>query len=215
MTVQTDESLPILVGGLLPRVFDLKLSCRTGSCEIKWGIREIKQVEESVRRQLDAACETWSDRTSGKVQVEYELSVTDRPIRVVRKCTVKKPSVAELIGEELYGKATCFTVWVSLPDCVFPALGQQKPYTNHDYMWIPTTERRALDDLDRRKPRDAASHELKHWVKNRMEEIGVRCIPSPDGSKKKQYWPNLREALTPENIRGLNELIRERKGARG
>jgi len=204
-----DEPVSIYLGCLLPTAFDIALTCQAGCCGIKWGIRDVSHVEESVRRQLDAACEKWKEKTCKRIQVNYELRVTSCPIRRIKDCRVKEPSVSELLGAELYHKATCFVVWVPLPDCTFPALGAQAPYTKGDYMWIPTTEERELKD----PPRDAASHELKHWVKNRMKDIGV-CIPSPDGKDKKEYWPKLQEALTAGNIAKLNEEIAERKRKR-
>jgi len=82
-------------------------------------------------------------------------------------------------------------------------------------MWIPTTESRELHDLKHKVPRDAARHELKEWVKSRMEEIGVDTIPSPDERKKKEYWPKLREALSDaNNISKLNETISARMAKR-
>lgn len=205
-----NESVRICLGCLLPTVFDVTLTCQAESCGVKWGIREVDQVEKSVRRQLDATSDKWNRETCGKVQVDYKLRVSGCPVRLIKECRVKEPSVAALLGDELYGKATCFMVWVPLPDCSFPALGKQPPYTKGDYMWIPTTEKRELDDLTKCRPRDAASHELKHWVKNRMKDIGTRIL-SPDGKDKKQYWPKLREALTDANIAALNKNISERQ----
>jgi len=80
-------------------------------------------------------------------------------------------------------------------------------------MWIPTTESRELLDLEEKEPRDAASHELKHWVKNRMKNIGV-TIRSPDKDTEEQYWPELRKALTPENIAEFNRKVAQRIASR-
>jgi len=215
---KVDERVSIYLGSLLPTVFDLKLTCQEDSFQIKWRIQEVERVKKSVWRQIQAACKVWADRTDHKVTVQVkndDLVVTDRPIQFINKrCHVKEPSVAALIGEELYGKATCFMVWVPFPDCVFQGLGGPSPRTGHDYMWIPTTESMELHDLEHKEPRDAARHELKHWLKERMKTIGVRGIPSPDKDKKKQYWPKLMEALTAENIANLNKEIAERKKKR-
>ena len=189
-----DGTVKIYLRCLLPTVFDVKLKCQEDSFEIKWNIREVHRVEKSIRRQLRVACKKWNAEMSGKVQVKYKLCVRHQPVRVVtRRHHVKKPSVHELLGDKLYGEATCFMVWVPYPDCVFQWLGKPSPRTGHDYMWIPTTETRELHDLEHKEPRCAARHELKHWVKNRMEDedIDVHTIPSPDKDRKKQYWPKL------------------------
>ncbi len=202
-----DESVRISLGCLLPSAFDLTLTCGT-RCR---NISDVRGVKDSVRRQLDAACEKWGRETCGKVRVHYdEPCVTDKPVRVIKKLRVKEPSVRELIGDELYYRATCFVVWVPLPDCDFEVLGLS-PYTRGDYMWIPTTEARDLHDLKQDEPRNAACHELKHWVRSRMKDIGVSAVPSPH---KKDYWSKLNDALTPKNIAMLNKEVLKRVAKR-
>jgi hypothetical protein len=208
------ESVSIYLRCLLPTVFDVKLNCQGDSLEVKWNIRDVCQVKKSILRQLSDACKKWEEETSGKLRVDHKLWVTDQPVRVIdRRHHVKKPSVAELLGNEPYGEATCFMVWVPYPECVFEGLGKPEPRTKHDYMWIPTTEARELHDLEHKEPRDAARHELKHWVKERMKGIGVK-IPSPDGKDKRQYWTKLNDALTPENIAKFNKEIKARMKTR-
>ena len=220
MHTQNQGLIQIRLACLLPTKFDVKLTCQEDSFEIKWSVAAARRVEESVRRQLDAACKTWAHETGGKVLVRVkhdDLVVTDRLIQVIKECRVKEPSMAELMGVDLYRSATCFMVWVPFPVCVFKGLGKPRPYTpkRSDCMWIPTTESRELHDLKHKVPRDAARHELKEWVKSRMEEIGVDTIPSPDERKKKEYWPKLREALSDaNNISKLNETISARMAKR-
>jgi len=207
MATVSKPHLEVQLGCLLPTVFDLTLACGTKLRDVA----QVAGVEESVRRQLDAACEKWDRKTCGKVRVAYDLRVvTDQPVREIKACRVKQPSVAHLLGDELYRKATCHMVWVPLP-CDFEVLGVH-PYTRDkdDYMWIPTTEQGSLDDLNEDKPRKAACHELKEWVRYTTKRIGVR-IPSPH---KKEYWSKLNDALTPENIDKLNKEIAARITAR-
>ena len=181
-------------------MFDLTLTCGTKCGDVV----EVGRVEKSVRRQLDDACKKWRRETCGKVHIDYELRVvTDQRIRRIEKLRVKEPSVAKLLGDELYGKATCFMVWVPLP-CDLKMLGVH-PYTRdkHDCMWIPTTEQMALDNLKEDKPRKAACHELKEWVRYKTKKIGIR-IPSPH---QKDYWSKLNDALTLKTIQDINKEI--------
>jgi hypothetical protein len=202
-----DQSVRIYLGCLLPTVFDLTLTCGR-KCR---DVTEVGRVEESVRRQLDAACEKWDRETCAKVRPDYELARVGTPVTKIKGLRVKNPSVRQLIGDRLYSRATCFMVWVPLPDCDLEVLGV-KPYTRdkQDYMWIPTSEQRELDNLKEDKPREAACHELKEWVRFTMRKIRVQ-IPS---AHREDYWSKLNDALTPENIRKLNKEVSERVAKR-
>ena len=219
-----DNLVRIELRCLLPTVFcGVKLKCRGEWLRIKWSLRETERVKQSIERQIRAARKDWGDRTSGKVDIDAKLHVATEPVRRInRRHHVKEPSVKDLLGNELYSEATCFMVWVPYPECIFEGMGKPKPRTRRpdDYMWMPTKESRELHDLEHKKPRCAARHELKHWLKNLWTEIAkaesakaesAECpIPCPDGKDRRQYWPRLNDALTPENIAKLNKEISAR-----
>jgi len=149
----------------------------------------------------------WLRNTAGLSSITFEAAISKEPVVCRLKLdedgkhrpddarTWKRPEPAELHGSK------CFFVWLAFGDEFYESIRSKdrKGRITGDHMWFPCRERK---EIDRQGYRSGLRHELKHWVKERFKAIGVP-LPSPDGERKREFYPKLVEAITDSNIRGL------------
>jgi len=177
-------------------------------------------VTISIHRQMAFLAGLWYSRTDSNIIIDYRVDVCEFTVESLKRITgdykITEPSVETLAGAFLSRWADCFAIWILFEPELYKRLECRKgkklrPFICGDDFWIPGTEKETLEDIERCKPRKAARHELKHWVKNRMECIGVTGIPSPH---KRQYWEKLRPTLTRDNLQKLSAAIDRRTRCR-
>lgn len=207
--------ITIELAALLPLAFDAEVTGVPERDQLRYDVPSchIPEVAASIRRQLAHVALTWRDSSDGMVAVNWTFHDTSRPVEKLQKHkkkrfpVIKSPRVTDLVGAERAREAWCFAAWLPYPVDLLCS-----PATSHDYIWIPTNVEE-LGDSTGADVRDAACHELKHWVQNRMRyQMGIQDFPRAHDT---DYWERLRNVLSQDlMVHRFTAVIRDRVAKR-
>ena len=208
----------IRIACILPLVFEAQIE------DIgfrKWRVWHPWEFTIRLLRQMELCHRNWWLNSGGRIEISYRISTPEKLVTQIGKHTKSKvyridaPTLEELTGPDFLKGSMVRAIWLPFDSEVFLELSRKKraPYTsdNNLNLWIQCCE---AQELARTKdnPRDAASHELKHWVKKICCKKLHVSLPCPDKKRKKRkkeerkffFW-ELRSRLDSDAICKLND----------